>query len=496
MLYVSTRGHCTPIPSAGAILQGLAPDGGLYVPASFPFMSLDEIASLSAMPYAQRAAHVMGKFLTDFSADELSAFTMKAYYHFDDPDVAPLRKVNNDGLWSLELFHGPTLAFKDMALQMLPHLMSASLSKTGQTQEVFILVATSGDTGKAAMEGFADVPCTRCAVFYPKDGVSPLQKKQMETQMGGNVHVIAVEGNFDDAQTGVKHLFQSESFKNEMAAQGRMLSSANSMNWGRLVPQIVYYFSAYASLVQNNEIALGEKINFVVPTGNFGNILAGYYAKRMGLPVGKLICASNANHILTDFIKTGVYDRNRAFHKTISPSMDILISSNLERLLYALCEQQPEIVRSWMAQLTGEGRYDIGAYTQLLQQIMEAGWCSDEEALCTIKRLQKEHGYLSDPHTAVAFAVHDAYQKETGDMNKTVVVSTASPYKFPENVAHALEMDDSKQDAFVLSKRLQEQTGMRVPQSIWALEHAPVMHSASCKREDMANALIAVLAQV
>ena len=360
MSFFSTRGESC-VTASQAILRGIAPDGGLYVPAMFQAVQPERLTSLMEMSYEQRAVAVLKRFLEDFSLKEIEDSVRAAYSRerFTAPEVAPVRQLDS-ATWSLELFHGPTLAFKDMALQLLPHLLKLSAEKNGEDREICILVATSGDTGKAALEGFRDVPGTSCTVFYPLDGVSDVQRLQMVTTGGNNTHVIAVRGNFDDAQTGVKELFGSESFREEMAAKGRTLSSANSINLGRLVPQVVYYFSAYAELLKTNAIAAGEPVNFCVPTGNFGDILAGYYARCMGLPVNKLICASNRNNVLTDFFNTGIYSTHRTFFKTISPSMDILVSSNLERLLYEAADRDGTLIRTWMTQLKESGSYSVG----------------------------------------------------------------------------------------------------------------------------------------
>ena len=401
MRYHSTRSLNTVVDSAQAVLNGLAPDGGLYVPAMFPPVSLKKIGELADMDYRQRACAILKTYLEDFTIPEIEAALAAAYDEkkFDDPAIAPMKKIDEE-TWVLELFHGPTLAFKDMALQLLPHLTTLSAKKNGEEREVSILVATSGDTGKAALEGFKDVKGTSCTVFYPSDGVSDVQKLQMTTTGGDNTHVIGIQGNFDDAQTGVKNLFSSAEFNAQVNAKGKVLSSANSINFGRLVPQIVYYFSAYADLLNEGVISLGDPVNFVVPTGNFGNIFAGYIAKLMGLPVRHFVCASNKNNILTDFLRTGTYDRNRDFHLTMSPSMDILISSNLERLL---CLSAGEVrTAAYMDSLKKDGAYTVDA--DVLAAITEnfSGYFADEEATAaTIKTYFEEYGYLADTHTAL-----------------------------------------------------------------------------------------------
>ncbi len=493
MQMLSTRGGAAVSPSM-AILRGLAPDGGLYVPEHFPTLTAEEIAGLVPMSYQERAVFVLGRFLPDFTEKELKAAIAGAYgTGFDVPDVAPTVRV---GAWAhaLELWHGPTLAFKDMALQLLPHLLTLSGQKNGETREVFILVATSGDTGKAALEGFVDVPGTRCCVFYPEGGVSQAQRLQMVTTGGRNTHVIAVRGNFDDAQSGVKKIFADAAFAKTMDAQGRVLSSANSINFGRLAPQIVYYFSAYADLLAKGEIALGDKVNFCVPTGNFGDILAADYAGRAGLPVGRLICASNENNVLTDFIRTGVYDISaRAFYKTISPSMDILISSNLERLLFELCGRDGAKVAALMAALKEERVYRIDDAMRTQLQAKYAAGCVDEDGVrAEIRRAWEEDHYLMDTHTAVASAVLRQYVQETGDKTPCVIVSTASPYKFGASVLEAIAGRDAVQgkDDFACCAELSRMTGTREPEQIAKLPDMPIRHTAVCEKDAMAEAVL------
>ncbi len=424
MNYFSTRNDKGAYSAAQAMAMGLAPDGGLFVPETIPTVTAEELKALCAMDYRARAVDIMRRFLADFTTQELQDFVTHAYAeNFDSPAVAPLR-FTDDATAYLELWHGPTCAFKDMALQMLPYLLTASLKKTGEERQVCILVATSGDTGKAALEGFADVPGTKIFVFYPSGGVSAIQRLQMVTQRGGNVGVCAVKGNFDDAQTGVKQIFGDAAFAEELTKRGFFLSSANSINWGRLLPQIVYYFSAYCDFVNSGKMKAGEEIVFCVPTGNFGNILAGWFASRMGLPVKRFVCASNANDVLTEIIHTGVYNKNRPFHLTISPSMDILVSSNLERLLYMLCGDAK--TKDFMAQLSSEGRYDVGAevHEKIAGQFF-AACCDDDATKAKIAETWKTHGYLIDTHTAVAAKAIDCYRAETGDSTPAVVVSTA-----------------------------------------------------------------------
>ena len=493
MQMLSTRGAAAVSPSM-AILRGLAPDGGLYVPAQFPAFAEADLLALVPMSYQERAYAVLSRFLPDFEEAELRAAIAGAYgTGFDCEAVAPLVRVGSRA-HALELWHGPTLAFKDMALQLLPHLLTLSGKKHGETREVFILVATSGDTGKAALEGFLDVPGTRCCVFYPNDGVSQAQRLQMVTTGGSNTHVIAVEGNFDDAQTGVKRIFSDADFAREMDAQGRVLSSANSINFGRLVPQIVYYFSAYADLLREGAIAVGDAVNFCVPTGNFGDILAADYARKAGLPVGRLICASNENNVLTDFIRTGVYDiSSRAFYKTISPSMDILISSNLERLLFDLSGCDGERIAELMAQLKAQRRYEIdGEMLRLMQSRYAAGFVDEDGIRAEIARSFAEDGYLMDTHTAVASAVLRDYVSSTGDTTPAVIVSTASPYKFGASVLEAIAGSEAVRgkDDFACCEALSALTGTKEPDQIAKLPSLPIRHSAVCQKDAMAQAVL------
>ncbi len=503
MQFIGTRtgaagatGATGAVSASRAILRGLAEAGGLYVPERFPAFSLSLIDGMRDMTYAQRAVKVLGAFLEDFTQEELMDAVSAAYGSFDDPLVAPLRPVR-EGVLALELYHGPTLAFKDMALQLLPRLMTLSMKKNGEAREVFILVATSGDTGKAALAGFADVPGTRCAVFYPQGGVSEAQRLQMVTQRGDNTHVIAVRGNFDDAQTGVKRIFADANFAAAMDAQGRVLSSANSINFGRLVPQVVYYFSAYADLLRAGTIRLGDPVNFCVPTGNFGNILAAEYARRCGLPVGRLLCASNGNNVLADFLETGRYDiAGRAFYRTISPSMDILISSNLERLLFELCGRDPAQVRGWMEALQTGRHYDIGAENlRSMRSVFAGGFTDDAGTREEIRRSFSQDGYLMDPHTAVASHVLRAYQERTGDRTPAVIVSTASPYKFGRPVLEAVAGAQAAEglDDFGCCEALAARTGTRVPPQIAELPTLPVRHQRVCEKDRMEEALLGAL---
>jgi len=487
MQYRSTRDNKINVTSAMAIKTGLAPDGGLFLPETIPSLSLSEIDALASMTYNERAEDILGRFLTDFTKEEIKECVNGAYSRekFETDEIAPVFKLN-DTTYFLELWHGPTCAFKDMALQILPHLLTKSVKKTGETKEVVILVATSGDTGKAALEGFKDVSGTRIIVFYPVDGVSDIQKHQMVTQDGNNVDVAAVCGNFDDAQNGVKQIFTDEEYKEMLEKNGFMLSSANSINWGRLVPQVVYYFSAYANLVKNNEIKVGDKINFVVPTGNFGNILAAYYAKEMGLPVNKLICASNENNVLTDFIKTGVYDRNRGFKTTASPSMDILISSNLERLLSLSTNSDDKLVAEWMNSLKADGKYEVNeGVKKIISDVFWGGFCDDNETLDEIKNVFADTEYVMDTHTAVAKRVYNQYVKETGDNTKTVICSTASPFKFSDNVLKAIKGEAESSDAFSQLDELSETAQASIPKSLAELKTKPVIFRTTCEKDEM-----------
>ena len=487
MQFNSTRDKNVAVSSAIAIKTGLSPDGGLFLPESIPHVDLNTIESLASMSYTERAKKILGLFLTDFTDEELTDCVNCAYNRekFETDEIAPVYKTG-DGVYYLELWHGPTCAFKDMALQILPHLLSKSIKKTGETKEVVILVATSGDTGKAALEGFKDVDGTRIIVFYPAEGVSDIQKRQMITQEGNNVDVAAVVGNFDDAQSGVKKIFTDTEYSEMLARNNFMLSSANSINWGRLVPQIVYYFSAYASLLKNNEIKLGDKVNFVVPTGNFGNILAGYYAKEMGLPVNKLICASNENNVLTDFIDTGVYDKNRQFKTTISPSMDILISSNLERLLFIATNGDDKQVSTWMEELKNEGKYEVTeAVKAKIKETFVAGCCSDAETLAEIKSVEADNSYVMDTHTAVAKKVYEDYKKATGDETKTVIVSTASPFKFADSVLSAIKDEITSTNEFEMLAELSEAANAAVPKPLANLESKPVIFTTTCEKDEM-----------
>lgn len=497
MYYVSTRGWSGKVTSVEAIKRGLAPDGGLFVPDTQVRLDHEEIVSLSKMDYMERAVFILRRFLDDYTDAELAECVSGAYGSgkFDDSRIAPVVKLSENA-YMLELWHGPTCAFKDVALQLLPRLLVKANRKTSEKCETVILVATSGDTGKAALEGFRDVEGTRIIVFFPEDGVSQVQKKQMVTQEGSNVYVVGVRGNFDDAQSGVKAIFSDEELGRDMLRNGFRFSSANSINWGRLVPQIVYYFSAYADLLAAGEIREGEKINITVPTGNFGNILASWYAREMGLPVNNLICASNENNVLTEFINTGIYNREREFKKTISPSMDILVSSNLERLLFELAGRDAGQVRDWMDRLKREGRYAIyGEEKRKLNEMYWAQYSTEEETLETIREVYEEYGYLADPHTAVGIDVYEKYVIATGDMTKTVIASTASPFKFNRSVASAVFGEDriAGMDEFELLDVLSRHCGFPVPPALAGLAQKPVLHDTVCKREDMKDQVVQIL---
>ena len=489
MPFISTRG-AEAVSAPEAIVRGIAPDGGLYAPVSLPRLERADFEKLACMDYPARAAFTLSILLDGFSEEELLKMAKAAYARFDTPKVAPVAELK-DNAYVLELFHGPTLAFKDMALQFLPRLLTASAKKQGENREIAILTATSGDTGKAALEGFQDVPGTSVTVFYPQGGVSAVQEKQMVTSRGNNVHVVAVKGNFDDAQTGVKTLFGDPKFIQKMNDQGKTLSSANSINLGRLAPQVAYYLSACADLLAQGKITWETGLNICVPTGNFGNILAAWYAKRMGAPIRKLICASNRNDVLTDFIRTGVYNRQRPFHKTISPSMDILISSNLERFLLELAQGDTQQVAAWMKEMKETGKYEISdAQKALLKDIFFGGCASDEKTRETIRRYWKEEHYLLDPHTAVAASVAQDFRQETGDASPLLIVSTASPYKFAADVAASIGVQ-VQGDAFDAGKALEDATGVKAPKAITELKTMPVLHTRVCEKDRMGDAVLA-----
>lgn len=488
MLYKSTRGSET-VSSAEAIIKGLASDGGLFVPESFPQVKLQDLENMQKMNYLEQAKFILEKYLSDYTLDEINQIVDKAYSkdNFGNYPVKLKHVCKCAKISSLELWHGPTFAFKDMALQILPHLLTTAIKKTGKNEEIVILVATSGDTGKAALAGFADVPNTRIIVFYPQEGVSDIQKLQMITQKGSNVKVVAVKGNFDDAQSGVKKIFNDKQLANKMQENGYSFSSANSINWGRLLPQIVYYFNSYIQVVKDERIKLGDKINFVVPTGNFGNILAGFYAKQMGLPVNRFICASNSNNVLTDFIKTGCYNRNRKFHKTISPSMDILISSNLERFLYYLTNGNDKQVATWMEQLNRIGQYDIGErYTEKMQELFFGCCVDDNDTKITIKEVFNSHEYLLDTHTAVAWKACQVYRQATGDQHQSIILSTASPFKFAQDVLEALQPGQVIPDnPFESLIKLSDIADLKVPIEMELMAQASILHNDVIEKEEM-----------
>ncbi len=482
ILYKSTRSDSAPITASQAILKGLSDDGGLFVPTAVP--KLDKtLRELAQMDYRGVAYEVMKLMLSDFTEEELKTCIQRAYDEkFDTKEIVPMRKAGD--AWFLELFHGATIAFKDMALSILPHLMITSAKKNNEDKEIVILTATSGDTGKAALAGFAGVEGTRIAVFYPKNGVSSIQEKQMVTQKGENTRVIGITGNFDDAQTGVKKIFTDSALKAEMAQKGFQFSSANSINIGRLVPQIVYYVFAYTRLLRDGEISDGQKINFVVPTGNFGNILAAYYAKKMGLPVNKLICASNSNKVLFDFFASGEYDRNREFILTTSPSMDILISSNLERLIYHITGDNAEQNAQLMADLAKTGVYNITPEMRAQLSDFVGGYSDEDATAAAIKKMYDEEGYVIDPHTAVASGVYNEYRKNTGDETVTVIASTASPFKFEGSVLKALgkpaDLDDLE-----MADLLSDIAKVPVPEAVNSLRGAEIRHNIVCETEEM-----------
>lgn len=490
IMYRSTRSNSEKVTASQAILQGLADDGGLFVPDSIPALNVP-LEKLADMSYQETAYEVMKLFLSDFTEEELKNCIQGAYDDkFDTEEIAPL--VKKDGAYYLELFHGKTIAFKDMALSILPYLMTTSAKKNGVTNEIVILTATSGDTGKAALAGFADVPGTSIIVFYPKHGVSPIQEKQMLTQKGDNTNVVGIIGNFDDAQTGVKNMFHSKELAERMNKKGYQFSSANSINIGRLVPQIVYYVYAYGQLLRQGEIESGEKINVVVPTGNFGNILAAYYAKNMGLPIETLFCASNENKVLFDFFQTGKYDRKREFILTSSPSMDILISSNLERLIYRIAGENAEQTKAFMDALTSEGEYKITEEMQEKLSCFAGGFATEEETAANIKKVYDAEDYILDPHTSVASCVY--YDRTEKKGLKTVIASTASPYKFTRSVMNAIDQGkyDSMTD-FELVDELNRLSGVKIPAAIEEIRTAPIVHDLVCDKSEMQETVEKIL---
>lgn len=491
LLYKSTRNAEQTVTASEAILKGLADDGGLYVPVNIPKLdiTLEELKDLS---YQETAYAVMKQFLTDFTEEELKNCIAKAYdSKFDTEEIAPLAKV--DDTYYLELFHGATIAFKDMALSILPHLLTTAAKKNHVKNEIVILTATSGDTGKAALAGFADVEGTKIIVFYPKNGVSKVQELQMVTQKGENTSVVAIHGNFDCAQSGVKAIFENKELAKEMDAAGYQFSSANSINIGRLVPQIVYYVYAYGKLLQNGEIAEGEEINVVVPTGNFGNILAAYFAKNMGIPIAKLICASNENKVLYDFFQTGVYDKNREFILTISPSMDILISSNLERLVYLVSGSDAQKNQELMQELKEKGVYSLSEEMKANLSDFAAGYATEDEVKKTIADTYKKTGYVMDTHTAVAASVYERYKETSGDERKTVIASTASPYKFSRSVMTAIDANYENVDEFELIDALEVISNVEIPKAVEEIRNAKILHTLECDADKMEETVKEIL---
>jgi len=481
--YYSTRNEQEAVSFSEAVVRGIAPDGGLYVPSRFPALDIGD-PHLQRLSYQQLAEYILSLFITDFSKEELSSCVQGAYDDkFRDLGIAPIHSCGEAHF--IELHHGRTLAFKDMALSILPLFLTTAATKLGIDDTIVILTATSGDTGKAALEGFADVEGVKIVVFYPTDGVSEVQKRQMTTQEGENTYVIGIAGNFDDAQNGVKAIFGDQELRKVIARRGYRFSSANSINPGRLLPQIVYYINGYLELARRGEIKAGEPVNIVVPTGNFGNILAAWYAGQMGLPVGKFICASNKNNVLTDFINTGRYDLNREFSATISPSMDILISSNLERFLYELSGRNPNTVKALMEQLKREGAYEIHPAMKAGMSNFYGDYADDEETVETIGRLYREYGYVVDTHTAVGYCVYQRYVEESSDHTPTLIASTASPYKFGRSVAKGIGIDTEGRDDFELIELLSRYSGIEVPAPIRGIADRPVRHPGTCDKEEM-----------
>jgi threonine synthase len=491
LYYQSTRGDKKRVLSAEAIIKGIANDGGLFVPETIPQINKD-LYKLKSTDYKELAFLIMKEFLTDYRQDELKDCINKAYDNkFDTEIIAPLSKKM--GAYFLEVYHGPTLAFKDMALSILPHLLKKAAQKLNLSQEIIILTATSGDTGKAALQGFANVEGTKIIVFFPYKGVSKIQERQMLTQEGANTYVIGLKGNFDDAQRGVKEIFEDSAFNKKIEEENYIFSSANSINIGRLIPQIVYYFYAYINMLDEGEIKNGEKINIAVPTGNFGDILAAYYAKEMGLPVNKLICASNENKVLEDFFKTGIYDKRRKLVMTISPSMDILVSSNLERLLWAISERDTRQVKELMNSLKEKGYYRINSEMKTKLKDFYGGFAPQEESRRCIKEIFEKSKYLIDPHTAVAYAVYKKYVKETGDKTKTIIVATASPFKFTKNVMESINRRYEKSDDFELIEKMSDLTQVSIPSGIRDIEKKPIRHKMVCEKEEMRKKITEIL---
>ena len=492
MKYYSTRDKSLAVNAPYTIVNGISKEGGLYVPASLPDVS-NKLSVYMSMSYTELATEILSLYLEEFSKADIEQMVKATYTAaaFGSSAVVPIKRIAPN-LYTLELWHGPTLAFKDIALQLLPRLLTESLKKVNHDKEALILVATSGDTGKAALEGFADVPGVKLVTYYPHGGVSDMQYRQMATQQGKNVLVVAVEGNFDDAQTGVKKIFADKKENEQVYDLGYTFSSANSINWGRLLPQIVYYFSAYKQMIDARAISLGEVINITVPTGNFGNILAAYYAKQMGLPIKKLICASNKNDVLVDFFNKSTYDAKRKFYKTISPSMDILVSSNLERLIFEATGRDDKRTAQLMSELAGQGEYSLTPKEANITKTFFSSYCSDEKTTKTIKNVWKKYGYLMDPHTAVAQYVYEKYLEQTGDYTPAIIVSTASPYKFGEDVLNAISGKESTANLneFEIADKLAKETGTEVPEQILKLKDAPILHNIVCSKENMFDVVL------
>lgn len=498
MKYISTRGNTHPVSSVEAIKMGMVPQGGLFLPENIPTISIQQLNQWKDLSYSQLANNIFLLFLKDdFSANEISAITRNTYNreNFDSDEITPLKQLDNQ-LYIIELFHGPTGAFKDIALQALPNILSGALEKLSITNQLLILVATSGDTGKAALEGFKDVPGTQIVVYYPFQKVSKIQELQMLTTEGDNTHVIAIKGNFDDCQNAVKEIFSDNQFCRYLLEEGYEFSSANSINWGRLFPQIVYYFYAYLSLLKKRQIDLPEKINFTVPTGNFGNILAAWYARQMGLPVNKLICASNNNKVLTDFFKNGVYDRNRPLVPTISPSMDILISSNLERFLFEITDHNDAAINYWMKDLWEKGSFKLERNLKnKMEEIIFANYANEEETMDTIKKTYKQYQYLLDPHTAVGIKVFNDYQCLYKENTKTIVDATASPFKFNKSVLAALTGDNNvkNKDGLILLQELSNYSGLSIPTNLKNLNEKKIKHNFVYDKKQVRKSLQDIL---
>ncbi|MFU0801329.1 MAG: threonine synthase [Xylanivirga thermophila] len=497
MIYESTRDKDNKVSSMEAIKQGISPEGGLYVPEYIPNIDGKLLKDMVEMNYREKAIKILSMYLDDYDKVDINRCVDKAYskIKFDSEDIAPIEPVG-DNLFALELWHGPTCAFKDIALQLLPHLMTTAVQRTNEQNKLAILTATSGDTGTAALSGFSDVKNTYIVVFYPQDGVSAIQKMQMITQPGLNTHVIGIQGNFDDAQSGVKSIFTNKKIRSSMEHLGYRLSSANSINWGRLVPQIIYYFSSYLDMVKHGWIIYGQPINVVVPTGNFGNILAAYYAKSMGLPINKLICASNTNNVLTEFINTGRYDVQRKFHKTISPSMDILISSNLERLLFEISGRNTEYIQRYMQKLKEDKVYKIDDnILSSIKNVFWAGYATEEQTIGSIKQVYEKYGYVMDPHTAVGYYVYDEYKKITGDSTKTIIACTASPFKFCKPVLNAIlgsQALEQNGNEFDMLEKLSQVSGSSIPCSLINLKDKQIIHKDICEKYQMESKILSI----